>query len=235
MSLNKKNIVVLSGAGISAESGIKTFRDSDGLWENHRIEDVATFDAWLRNPALVLDFYNQRRRQLLECAPNEAHRLLVTLEEKYNVQIITQNVDDLHERAGSSNVLHLHGELLKVRSTMDEHLVYGWKDDLLQGDKCEKGSQLRPHIVWFGEQVPMIETAGKLASKADIFIVVGTSLVVYPAAGLMHYTDFTVPKYVIDPNRPAISNIQNVEYITEKASIGVKLLVERLMNDGAIF
>lgn len=228
---NKKNIVILTGAGISAESGIKTFRDSDGLWENHRIEDVATFDAWQRNRELVLDFYNQRRRQLLTCAPNEAHKLLVKLEEKYHVQIITQNVDDLHERAGSTNVLHLHGELLKVRSTLYESLIHEWHTDLNIGDKCNKGAQLRPHIVWFGEQVPMMEAAGKIAAKADIFIVVGTSLVVYPAAGLVHYTDFTVPKYVIDPNRPAISNMQNVEYITEKASIGVRALVDRLMED----
>lgn len=229
--MSKKNIVVLTGAGISAESGIKTFRDSDGLWENHRIEDVATFDAWRRNKELVLDFYNQRRRQLLECEPNDAHKLLVTLEEKFNVHIITQNVDDLHERAGSKNILHLHGELLKVRSTLDEHLVYEWKQDLKVGDKCGKGAQLRPHIVWFGEQVPMIEVAGKIASQADIFIVVGTSLVVYPAAGLVHYTDYTVPKYVVDPNKPTISNIQNVEYITEKASVGVKMLVDKLMNE----
>lgn len=229
--MSKKNIVVLTGAGISAESGIKTFRDSDGLWENHRIEDVATFDAWRRNKELVLDFYNQRRRQLQECEPNEAHKLLVTLEEKFNVHIITQNVDDLHERAGSKNILHLHGELLKVRSTLDEHLVYEWKQDLKVGDKCGKGAQLRPHIVWFGEQVPMIEVAGKIASQADIFIVVGTSLVVYPAAGLVHYTDYTVPKYVVDPNKPTISNIQNVEYITEKASVGVKMLVDKLMNE----
>ena len=229
--MSKKNIVVLTGAGISAESGIKTFRDSDGLWENHRIEDVATFDAWRRNKELVLDFYNQRRRQLLECEPNEAHKLLVTLEEKFNVHIITQNVDDLHERAGSKNILHLHGELLKVRSTLDEHLVYEWKQDLKVGDKCGKGAQLRPHIVWFGEQVPMIEVAGKIASQADIFIVIGTSLVVYPAAGLVHYTDFTVPKYVVDPNKPIISNMQNVEYITEKASMGVKMLVDKLMNE----
>ncbi len=229
--MSKKNIVVLTGAGISAESGIKTFRDSDGLWENHRIEDVATFDAWRRNKELVLDFYNQRRRQLQECEPNEAHKLLVTLEEKFNVHIITQNVDDLHERAGSKNILHLHGELLKVRSTLDEHLIYEWKQDLKVGDKCGKGAQLRPHIVWFGEQVPMIEVAGKIASQADIFIVIGTSLVVYPAAGLVHYTDFTVPKYVVDPNKPTISNMQNMEYITEKASVGVKMLVDRLMNE----
>jgi NAD-dependent deacetylase len=223
--------VVLTGAGISAESGIKTFRDSDGLWENHRIEDVATYDAWQRNKTLVLDFYNQRRKQLLECEPNDAHRLLVKLEEKYHVDIITQNVDDLHERAGSSHVLHLHGELFKVRSTLNERLVYDWRKELSLGDKCEKGSQLRPHIVWFGEAVPMIEKAAEISRKADIFIVVGTSLVVYPAAGLVHYTDFTVPKFVVDPNKPAISNMQNVEYIIEKASVGVRILVEKLMND----
>jgi NAD-dependent deacetylase len=227
----RKKIVVLTGAGISAESWIKTFRDSDGLWENHRIEEVATFQAWQRNRELVLDFYNQRRRQLQECEPNEAHRLLVTLEKKYDVHIITQNVDNLHERAGSSNVLHLHGELLKVRSTLNEHLVYEWKEDLNTGDRCEKGSQLRPHIVWFGEPVPMIEAAGKIAAQADIFVVVGTSLVVYPAAGLVHYTDFTVPKYVIDPNKPAISGVQNVEYITEKAGAGMKYLAEKLMEE----
>jgi NAD-dependent deacetylase len=226
----KKHIVILTGAGISAESGIKTFRDSDGLWENHRISDVATYDAWLRNPELVLDFYNQRRKQLLNCEPNEAHKALVELEEKFNVDIITQNVDDLHESAGSKNVTHLHGELLKVRSTADENLVYEWQNDLQWGDRCEKGSQLRPHIVWFGEQVPMIEKSAEICRKADIFMVIGTSLVVYPAAGLVHYTDFTVPKIVIDPNRPEISDMQNVEYITEKASIGVRMIVDRLMN-----
>lgn len=228
---DKKNIVILTGAGISAESGIKTFRDSDGLWENYSIEEVATFDAWQRNPKLVLDFYNQRRRQLLTCKPNDAHQQLVKLEDKYNVQIITQNVDDLHERAGSATILHLHGELLKVRSTLDENLIYEWHSDLNIGDKCQKGAQLRPHIVWFGEQVPMMAIAEKIASKADIFIVIGSSLVVYPAAGLIHYTDFTVPKYVIDPNRPTISNIQNTEYITEKASIGVRKLVDRLLAE----
>lgn len=224
-----KNLVILTGAGISAESGIKTFRDSDGLWENHRIEDVATFDAWRKNKELVLDFYNQRRRQLLECEPNDAHKLLVRLEEKYNVQIITQNVDDLHERAGSSNVLHLHGELFKVRSTLDEHLVYEWKKDLKTGDKCDRGSQLRPHIVWFGEQVPMIETAAEITQTADIFVVIGTSMVVYPAAGLIHYLDNAVPKYVIDPNKPEMAKFKNIEFITEKASIGVKKLLDILL------
>lgn len=225
-----KTIVVLSGAGISAESGIKTFRDSDGLWENHRIEEVATYDAWQRNPSLVLDFYNQRRKQLLECQPNKAHQLLATLEKKYNVQIVTQNVDDLHERAGSTNVLHLHGELLKVRSTADESLIYNWTSDLKLGDYCEKKAQLRPHIVWFGEQVPMIEKAAEICRKADIFVVIGTSLVVYPAAGLVHYTDFTVPKYVIDPNQPEISNMSNVQYITQKATIGMQQLYDELMT-----
>jgi len=224
-----KNLVILTGAGISAQSGIKTFRDSDGLWENHRIEDVATFDAWHKNKELVLDFYNQRRRQLLECEPNDAHKLLVRLEEKYNVQIITQNVDDLHERAGSSNVLHLHGELFKVRSTLDEHLVYEWKKDLKTGDKCDRGSQLRPHIVWFGEQVPMIETAAEITQTADIFVVIGTSMVVYPAAGLIHYLDNAVPKYVIDPNKPEMAKFKNIEFITEKASIGVKKLLDILL------
>ena len=228
---DKKNIVIFTGAGISVESGIKTFRESDGLWENYRIEDVATFEAWQRDPELVLDFYNQRRRQLLQCSPNDAHKLLVNLETNYNVHIITQNVDDLHERAGSTNVLHLHGELLKVRSTLDERLVYEWDKDLKIGDKCKKGAQLRPHIVWFGEQVPMIELAGRITSKADILIIIGTSLVVYPAASLVHYTDFTIPKYVINPKQTAMTDVQQVEYITEKASVGVRMLVEQLMME----
>jgi NAD-dependent deacetylase len=227
---NKKNIVILTGAGMSAESGIKTFRDSDGLWENHRVQDVATYDAWKKNKQLVLDFYNQRRQQLLQCEPNDAHKLLVKLEEKYNVSIITQNIDDLHERAGSTNILHLHGELFKVRSTLDEHLIYEWKKDLNVGDKCEKGAQLRPHIVWFGEAVPMIEVAAKITQTADIFIVIGTSMVVHPAAGLIHYLDSCIPKYVIDPNKPEMAKFKNIEFITEKASIGVKQLVDKLMQ-----
>lgn len=214
---------------MSAESGIKTFRDSDGLWENHRIEDVATFGAWERNPKLVLDFYNERRRQLLQCEPNAAHKALVELEAKYEVDIITQNVDNLHESAGSTNVLHLHGELLKVRSTADERLVYDWNEDLNLGDTCERGAQLRPHIVWFGEPVPMIEKAAEICRKADIFMIIGTSLAVYPAAGLVHYTDFTVPKIVIDPKRPEFTSMQNVEFVTEKASVGVRKVVDRLL------
>ena len=223
-------VIIFSGAGISAESGISTFRDSDGLWENHRVQDVATYDAWKKNKQLVLDFYNQRRQQLLQCEPNDAHKLLVRLEEKYNVNIITQNIDDLHERAGSTNILHLHGELFKVRSTLDEHLIYEWKKDLNVGDKCEKGAQLRPHIVWFGEAVPMIEVAAKITQTADIFIVIGTSMVVHPAAGLIHYLDSSIPKYVIDPNKPEMAKFKNIEFITEKASIGVKQLVDKLMQ-----
>lgn len=225
-----KNIVILTGAGISAESGIKTFRDSDGLWENHRVQDVASFEAWKKNKELVLDFYNQRRAQVLECEPNEAHKLLVKLEEKYNVSIITQNVDDLHERAGSTNILHIHGELLKARSTVDENLIYDWKKDITINDKCEKGSQLRPHIVWFGEAVPLIEVAAKITQTADIFIVIGTSMVVHPAAGLIHYLDNSIPKYIIDPVKPEMAKFKNIVFITEKASVGVKKLVDRLME-----
>jgi len=205
-----KKIVVLTGAGISAESGLRTFRDSNGLWEEHRVEDVATFEAWQRNQALVLEFYNQRRKQLYEVKPNAGHLALAELEKKYDVQIITQNVDDLHEQAGSTHVLHLHGELKKVRSTVDENLVYtldGW--ELKKGDLCEKGSQLRPHIVWFGEAVPMIEPAVKISSEADIFIVIGTSLNVYPAARLVYYVKKSTPVYLIDPQAEMLSGVTN--------------------------
>ncbi len=224
-----KKIVVLTGAGISAESGIKTFRDSGGLWEEHRIENVATYDAWLRNQELVLEFYNQRRKQLYECAPNAAHFALAKLEKKYDVQIITQNVDDLHERGGSTKVLHLHGELKKSRSTVDENLIYkinGW--ELKKGDCCEKGSQLRPHIVWFGEAVPNIVTAVKLSSKADIYIVIGTSLNVYPAAALLNYVPNYIPKYLIDPNGSEVAGIRNLTVIKEKAGKGLPELVKEL-------
>ena len=227
-----KTIVILTGAGISAESGIKTFRDSDGLWEQYRIEDVATFEAWQRNQALVMDFYNQRRKQLMDVQPNAAHFALARLEEKYNVQIVTQNVDDLHERAGSNNVLHLHGELKKVRSSIDSSLIYdlqGW--ELKKGDLCEKGSQLRPHIVWFGEEVPQIIPAAELSAKADIFIVVGTSLNVYPAAGLLNYVSAQHPKYLIDPNAKDNYYISNLTIIKEKAGIAVPELVEELLKD----
>jgi NAD-dependent deacetylase len=224
-----KKIVVLTGAGISAESGIRTFRDSNGLWEEHRIEDVATFDAWQRNPTLVLDFYNQRRKQLHEVKPNAGHRALFDLEKNFDVRIITQNVDDLHEQAGSRNVLHLHGELKKVRSTIDDDLIYelpGW--ELKKGDLCEKGSQLRPHIVWFGEAVPMIEKAMELSAQADIFIVIGTSLNVYPAAGLVYYIKPGTPVYLIDPHAEMLSGVKNLTIIREPASTGVPALVKKL-------
>ncbi|MAE09162.1 MAG: NAD-dependent protein deacylase [Bacteroidetes bacterium] len=227
-----KKIVVLTGAGISAESGVSTFRDNNGLWENHRIEEVASPIAWENNQEMVLDFYNQRRKQLFEVEPNDGHRWLLKLEEKFNVQIITQNVDDLHERAGSTNVLHLHGELKKVRSTHDPNLVYTldhW--ELKKGDKCELGYQLRPHIVWFGESVPMIETAISIVSDADILIVIGTSMVVYPAASLINYVSNEIPKYYIDPKAFAVPGISNLKIITEKAGIGVPKLVDQLLKN----
>jgi len=224
-----KKIVVLTGAGISAESGIKTFRDADGLWENHRIEDVASPEGWAANRELVLDFYNQRRRQLLQCQPNSAHIALAELENKYDVTIVTQNVDDLHERGGSSNIIHLHGELLKMRSSLDENLVYDCKGDINLGDKCEKGSQLRPYIVWFGEAVPKIEEAVAAVRGADIFIVIGTSLLVYPAAGLINYTRYEVPKWLIDPSDMQLPRIPNLTFINEKATTGVHKLVEQLL------
>ncbi|MEI8202243.1 MAG: NAD-dependent deacylase [Bacteroidota bacterium] len=226
-----KKIVVLTGAGISAESGITTFRDSGGLWEQYAIEDVATFEAWENNPHLVLDFYNQRRKQLQEVQPNAAHFALVELEKQFEVQIITQNVDNLHERAGSSHILHLHGELTKSRSTSDDNLVYdieGW--ELKWGDCCEKGSQLRPHIVWFGEAVPNIEIAARMVAKADILMVIGTSLNVYPAAGLLHYAPPFAPKYLIDPDASLnVPHVKNLSIIKQKAGLGLPPLVEELL------
>lgn len=227
----KPKIAVLTGAGISAESGIKTFRDAGGLWEGHDVMEVASYDGWRRNRELVLDFYNQRRRQLKEVQPNRAHFALAELEEKYDVTIITQNVDDLHERGGSTNIIHLHGELLKARSTVDENLVYLWPGDITTTDKCAKGSQLRPHIVWFGEAVPLIEDAAKIVRQADIFIVIGTSMVVYPAAGLIHYTSYDTPKFLIDPNVPEMSGIPNLTVIQDKASTGVDKLVKELLRE----
>jgi len=229
----KKKIIVLTGAGISAESGLKTFRDSDGLWENHRLEEVATHDAWVANPTLVLDFYNQRRAQLFDVVPNAGHLALVALEKHFDVHIITQNVDDLHERAGSTNILHLHGQLRQVRSTRFKHLVYDWNKDLITGDLCEKGHQLRPHIVWFGEEVPMLETAAALASQADIFLIVGTSLQVYPAASLMRFAPPGTPCYYVDP-RPQLNyelrTMPNLTVIEAPASTGVDE-VARLLGD----
>ncbi len=226
-----KKIIILSGAGISAESGLKTFRDSNGLWEGHKVEEVATPEAWLADPEKVLRFYNQRRKQLLEVEPHSGHRSLVKLEEEYHVEIITQNVDDLHERAGSSNILHLHGELLKVRSVDNEDLIMDWKDDLKLGDYGVDGKQLRPHIVWFGEAVPMLEKAITKIQDADIVVIVGTSMVVYPAASLIHYTPPYADIFYIDPNpniNHEMSLRKNLKVIAEKASIGVDLLLEAL-------
>lgn len=224
-----KKIVVLTGAGISAESGISTFRDSDGLWENYNVEDVATHEAYLRNPELVLNFYNERRRQLFEAKPNEGHRQLVRLEEYYDVQIVTQNIDNLHEQAGSSNVLHLHGELTKARSDRDDNLIIEIGDrDIHLGDKAPDGAQLRPHIVWFGEAVPNIEPASLLCEQADYFVVVGTSMNVYPAAGLIHYVPRQSPCYLVDPKAVAIS--RPITVIQEKAGTGVKKVVDELIE-----
>jgi NAD-dependent deacetylase len=224
-----KKLVVLTGAGISAESGIATFRDSGGLWEGHKVEDVATPEGWKKNPELVLDFYNQRRKQALDVKPNRGHEILRELEDQFEVTVITQNVDDLHERAGSKNVIHLHGSLFESRSTLDEDLVYkisGW--ELRLGDTCERGSQLRPNIVWFGEMVPMIEVASRIAADADIFLVVGTSLVVYPAASLIHYVPVNSPKFVVDPNLPDIGSLPYTTLIAEKAGIGMELVKHKL-------
>ena len=224
-----KNIVVLTGAGVSAESGVKTFRDNGGLWEGYDIMEVASPLGWQRNKEVVLNFYNERRKQLHTVQPNAAHKFLAALEPFFKVQIITQNVDDLHERAGSSNVLHLHGELLKVRSTTNENLVYAWENDLKIGDLCEENSQLRPHIVWFGESVPLFETAIEIASKADIFIIVGTSMQVYPAAALINYIPNTIPVYFVDP-KPTIQKnyYPNLKIIAEKASVGVEMIFNEL-------
>ena len=225
-----KQLVVLTGAGISAESGIKTFRDSDGLWEGHNVMDVATPEGWQRNPELVLDFYNQRRRQLHEVKPNAGHRILAELENHFDVHIITQNVDNLHEKAGSSNVLHLHGELLKVRSTKNHRHIIDWEHDLHRGDSDPDGHQLRPHIVWFGEDVPALEEAIALTQQADFFMVVGTSLQVYPAAGLVDFTNPTVPVYYIDPKPVKIANLQNpLEVIPYVASEGMEIAKAKLL------
>ncbi|WP_243346081.1 SIR2 family NAD-dependent protein deacylase [Parabacteroides sp. FAFU027] len=227
-----KKLVVLSGAGMSKESGISTFREAGGLWDQYRIEEVATPEAWQRNPGLVLDFYNQRRVQLINSEPNDGHRGLAGLEKFFDVRIITQNIDNLHERAGSSHVLHLHGELMKVRSERYEELIYELSPENAEvhlGDTCEKGYQLRPHIVWFGEAVPMIEQAAKIAEEADIFVIIGTSMNVYPAAGLIHYVSRDVPVYLIDPNDVSVSGGYNVKVIRQGASEGVKILSEELI------
>jgi len=227
-----KRIAVLTGAGISAESGIKTFRDADGLWENHRIEDGATPEAWRRNPELVLEFYNQRRRQLFDVQPNAGHLALVELESKYDVQIITQNVDDLHERANSTHVLHLHGSLRKARSDRYPELVYDWDNDLNMGDLCDRGAQLRPHIVWFGEEVPMLLPAIQLVEEADVLLIIGTSLQVYPAAGLMQYAPPDIPVYYIDPKPQVNYELARMPYlqiVPAPASVGVRMVVDELI------
>lgn len=227
-----KRIVVLTGAGMSAESGIQTFRDSDGLWNKYRFEELASPQAWARDPELVLEFYNWRRKIVWEAQPNEGHKALAELEKKYDVQIITQNVDDLHERAGSKNILHLHGEIKKARSTRFENLVYDldhW--ELKMGDTCEKGSQLRPHIVWFGEAVPNIAPAIKLAAAADILLIIGTSLVVYPAASLVVYVPPGSPKYYIDPKAHHVGGLSGLEIINTKAVEGVPALVNKLLQE----
>ena len=227
----KKKLVVLTGAGISAESGIKTFRDSDGLWEGHNVMDVATPEGWRKNQELVLDFYNQRRKQLHEVEPNLGHKVLADLEKNFKVYIITQNVDNLHEKAGSKNVLHLHGELFKVRSVKDKNYILDWKTDLNKTDVDKNGFQLRPHIVWFGEDVPALEEALEITQNADFFAVIGTSLQVYPAAGLVEYTPPNIPIYYIDPNPGTMQNVNNkVEIIPLKASEGLPLLKDRLLK-----
>lgn len=231
---NKPNLVVLSGAGVSAESGLKTFRDSDGLWEGYNVYDVATPEAWERNPALVQDFYNIRRKAVLEAEPNLAHILLASLQDDFNVQIITQNIDNLHERAGSKNVLHLHGIITKAQSSLRTDLVYdinGW--ELKIGEKCELGSQLRPHVVWFGEGVPNIEPAAKLVSEADLFLVIGTSLQVYPAAGLVNYFNLKNPLYVIDPKPLPLTRFKNITLINETAVLGMQKLTKMLNQTNA--
>jgi len=228
----KQKIVVLTGAGMSAESGLKTFRDENGLWEGHDVMQVASPQGFAQNPELVLEFYNQRRRQLLEVSPNKGHLALGQLEQTFDVSIITQNVDNLHEQAGSSHVVHLHGELFKVRSTINENHILDWKKDLVLGDTDDNGNQLRPHIVWFGEMVPMLETAAQITQQAEILIIVGTSMQVYPAASLIHYAPKQTPIYFIDP-RPNIrsSDFENLTVIPKTAAEGVPSLVEQLFNN----
>jgi len=226
--MSKKKLVVLTGAGISAESGLKTFRDADGLWEGYDIEEVATATAWRRNPALVLEFYNYRRKNIKEANPNAAHYILAELQNEFDVHIVTQNIDDLHERAGSQKVLHLHGEIFKMRSVKDERLIYPIDGDINIGDLAEDGGQLRPHIVWFEEPVPMIEEAAGIVKSAEIFMVVGTSLVVYPAAGLVNYAPWQIPKFIIDKKIPYTSSLYNLKAIEKPATEGMKEVVPLL-------
>ena len=226
-----KQIVVFTGAGVSAESGIKTFRDSGGLWEEYKVEDVATPAAWNKDPALVLRFYNERRKQVIETKPNEAHYAIARLQEKFDVCVVTQNIDDLHERAGSKNILHLHGEILKARSSADAALIVPLKHwEMKMGDLCAKGSQLRPHIVWFGENVPNYELGVNICNRADLFIIIGTSLNVYPAAGIVHYVPGDAPKFLIDPNDVPANTIENLTIIKQKAGAGMKKLADDILS-----
>ncbi len=228
-----KKIVILTGAGISAESGIKTFRDADGLWEGHDVMEVASPEGWRRNREMVLDFYNQRRAQLHTVEPNAAHFALAELDKKFESVVVTQNVDDLHERAGQKRILHLHGELKKSRSSLDKSLIYDCEGDINTGDKCARGSQLRPHIVWFGEDVPMLEAAVQLVSMADVCIIVGTSMQVYPAASLVHYVPQGSKIFFVDPkpNVTGLESIPNFEVLAENATTGVRKVVDRLLTE----
>jgi len=230
--MQKKKLIVLTGAGISAESGLKTFRDSDGLWEGYDLEEVATPQAWKNNPALVLEFYNMRRKNVLDAEPNRAHDILAELEQDFDVTIITQNIDDLHERAGSTNVLHLHGEILKMRSEADEELIYPIWGDIQPGDRGADGAQLRPHIVWFGEPVPLIEVAARLVRSADLFLIVGTSLLVYPAAGLIDFVPPSVPRYIVDRKVPR-TGLRNLTAIEKPATEGMEE-VKKILRAGRL-
>jgi NAD-dependent deacetylase len=227
-----KKVVVLTGSGISAESGLKTFRDAGGLWEGYDINEVASIEGWLNDPEKVLDFYNLRRKQASKAEPNEAHLSLTELESHFDVTIVTQNVDDLHERAGSSNIIHLHGELTKACSEADKNLIIEIGNDPIQyGDKAPDGAQLRPAIVWFGEMVPMVETAAEVVSQADILIVVGTSLAVYPAAGLVNYSKSGIPRFIVDPSTPYLHDYEGWEHIQKTASEGVPVLIQKLLKE----
>jgi NAD-dependent deacetylase len=230
--MSRKKLIVLTGAGVSAESGISTFRDSNGLWENHDIMDVASPQGWKKNRSLVLNFYNQRRKQLQDCIPNEAHLTLAELENHLDVHIITQNVDNLHERAGSSSILHLHGELAKAQSSLDPSLIYPLEHwEIMEGDQCEKGSQLRPFIVWFGEEVPMMIPAIDLAKSADYFLILGTSLQVYPAASLIDFVPYSAKKYLIDPASSHGAFTRDIQVIQDRATTGMKLFKELLLKE----
>ncbi len=229
--MQKNKLVVLTGAGISAESGLKTFRDSDGLWEGFDVNEVATPGAWKKDPAKVLDFYNMRRRNVMDALPNAAHYGLASLENDFEVIIVTQNIDDLHERAGSTRVVHLHGEIIKMRSEKSDQNIYPITGDIRLGDKAPDGGQLRPHIVWFEEPVPMIEEAINIVGDSDVFVIVGTSLQVYPAAGLVNYAPKSIPKYIVDKTVPFTNSVHNLRVIEKKATEGIKDLAEILRNE----